>query len=154
MTDVVVRSETPEETEAIAQKLARVLQGGEYLSLEGDLGAGKTLFARALVHALGGPESVTSPTFVLQKTYELPGGRIPAIVHYDFYRIQAYAELLDMGFEDPPENAIVVAEWGEKFVEEFPGRVVRVQISGCADEPRTLTIRFGEPGMVEAFRAA
>jgi tRNA threonylcarbamoyl adenosine modification protein YjeE len=143
MTEVIdLVSTSPEETEQFAARFARVLRGGEYVSLEGELGAGKTLFTRALMHALGMKGAVTSPTFVLQKIYELPegGGPVKSIIHYDFYRIMGYDELLDLGFEDAPEDAVVIAEWGEKFVAQFPRNVMRVQIEGCGEESRRVRI--------------
>jgi tRNA threonylcarbamoyl adenosine modification protein YjeE len=139
--ELILTSNSPAETERIAMGFARSLCGGEYVSLEGDLGAGKTLFAGALIHALGVTSHVASPTFVLQKIYQVsPGASIGQVIHYDFYRIGSYIELLDIGFEDAPEDAVVIAEWGDRFVDHFPRNIIRVQIDGCADDQRTLRI--------------
>ncbi|MGI8908766.1 MAG: tRNA (adenosine(37)-N6)-threonylcarbamoyltransferase complex ATPase subunit type 1 TsaE [Candidatus Sumerlaeaceae bacterium] len=151
----VLKSNSPAETASIAAALASVLRGGEYISLEGDLGAGKTLFAGALIHALGVTIHVTSPTFVLQKEYETPGGLpVSSILHYDFYRIQTYAELLDLGFEDTPDHAVVVAEWGDKFVSNFPGNVIRVLIAGCGEDTRTLVLHLSGASQNAQFAQA
>jgi tRNA threonylcarbamoyladenosine biosynthesis protein TsaE len=108
---------TADETAHLATRVARVLRGGDYISLEGDLGAGKTHFSRALAGALGVEEPVTSPTFVLQKVYEVRDNpSVQWLAHYDFYRISDFSELLDMGFEDHDESTVVVAEWGDLFI--------------------------------------
>src|SRR5687768_9204330 len=105
-------SASEQDTAKLAQRLAAVLKGGEYISLEGDLGAGKTYFARALAAAIGVSGPVTSPTFVIQKVYSVEGNsRISQLVHYDFYRIGSYPELIDLGFEDHADDAVVLAEW-------------------------------------------
>lgn len=153
--DVTLCSSSPQQTEQYAVALAQVLRGGEYLSVEGDLGAGKTLFSRALIHALGAQGAVTSPTFVLQKTYHTPGAHhVNSIIHYDFYRIQSYAELVDLGFEDAPENSVTVAEWGDKFVDQFPGKPLRIRIEGCAEEIRKMTFGFPAEELAGKFRQA
>lgn len=138
--ELVITSNSPAETERAATAFAKALRGGEYVSLEGDLGAGKTLFSSALIHALGVSSHVTSPTFVLQKIYDVPQGPVRSVIHYDFYRIQSYPELLDLGFEDAPDDAVVLAEWGDKFVEQFPRTLIRVQIAGCGEDERKLRI--------------
>lgn len=120
-----------QETAALAQKLASAICGGSYISLEGDLGAGKTLFVRAFISAFGITENVTSPTFVLQKYYRLPVpvNGITQVAHYDFYRISDYNELLDLGFEDHASDTVVLAEWGDMFIKDFPQQPIRVRFA-------------------------
>src|SRR5690348_8794192 len=90
--------------------VASALEPGDVLTLSGDLGAGKTTFARAMIRYLAGDETieVPSPTFTLMQTYELP--RFP-VVHADFFRVTGSAELAELGFDDLPEDAVVVVEW-------------------------------------------
>src|SRR5919112_2835631 len=81
--------------------IASALEPGDLITLSGDLGAGKTTFARGLIRYLAGDESieVPSPTFTLMQTYELP--QFP-LVHADFYRLSGPAELAELGFDDLP----------------------------------------------------
>jgi tRNA threonylcarbamoyl adenosine modification protein YjeE len=93
--------------------IASALDPGDVLTLSGDLGAGKTFFARALIRYLAGDETieVPSPTFTLMQTYDLP--RFP-LVHVDLYRVTGTAELAELGFDDLPEDAVVVVEWPDR----------------------------------------
>ncbi len=138
----VFTSHSEEETAAIARGVAAALRGGEYISLEGDLGAGKTLFSRELARALGITEPVTSPTFVIQKLYDVAGNSqgISRLVHYDFYRITNYHELVDMGFEDTDSHTVVLAEWGDLFVKDFPVEAVRIKFEILPDDVRNVVI--------------
>src|SRR5918999_1455176 len=93
--------------------VASSLEPGDMLTLSGDLGAGKTTFARAMIRYLAGDESieVPSPTFTLMQLYELP--RFP-VVHADLYRVSGASELTELGFDDLPENAVLVVEWPDR----------------------------------------
>ncbi|MBX9775725.1 MAG: tRNA (adenosine(37)-N6)-threonylcarbamoyltransferase complex ATPase subunit type 1 TsaE [Xanthobacteraceae bacterium] len=99
--------------------VASALEPGDVLTLSGDLGAGKTTFARAMIRYLAGDETieVPSPTFTLMQTYELP--RFP-VVHADFYRVTGSAELAELGFDDLPEGAVVVVEWPDRAAGFLP----------------------------------
>ena len=99
--------------------LANALRPGDLITLSGDLGAGKTTFARALIRHLAGDETieVPSPTFTLIQTYELP--QLP-IVHADLYRLAGSAELAELGFDDLPEDAIVLLEWPDRAAGFLP----------------------------------
>ncbi|MFC7395934.1 tRNA (adenosine(37)-N6)-threonylcarbamoyltransferase complex ATPase subunit type 1 TsaE [Chelatococcus sp. GCM10030263] len=100
-------------TERLAEILAKELRPGDLVTLSGDLGAGKTTFARALIRVLArDPElEVPSPTFTLMQLYETPRG---AVVHADLYRVSDAAELEDLGWDEASEEAIVLVEWPER----------------------------------------
>jgi tRNA threonylcarbamoyl adenosine modification protein YjeE len=99
--------------------IASALEPGDMLTLSGDLGAGKTTFARAMIRYLAGDETieVPSPTFTLMQIYELP--RFP-VVHADLYRVAGSAELAELGFDDLPDGAVVVVEWPDRAAGFLP----------------------------------
>src|SRR6266568_70355 len=99
--------------------IASALKPGDTVTLSGDLGAGKTTFVRALIRYLAGNEAieVPSPTFTLMQGYDLP--RFP-LVHADLYRLSGAAELSELGFDDLPENAVVLIEWPDRAAGFLP----------------------------------
>ncbi len=116
--DWTFESASPEATEALANRLARTLLGGEIILLRGPLGAGKTFFASALGAALGATEPLTSPSFVLWRTYPLKNDL--TLHHLDFYRLEGPEDVLPLGVEEAagPRN-IVLVEWPERHPEAF-----------------------------------
>ncbi len=99
--------------------IAAALEPGDLVTLSGDLGAGKTTFARALIRYLAGDETieVPSPTFTLIQTYELPRF---TLVHADLYRLSGAAELAELGFDDLPDGAVVLMEWPDRAAGFLP----------------------------------
>ena len=128
---------SPDETFALARGLGEQLKGGEVFLLEGELGAGKTVFAKGLAAGLGiDPADVTSPTFTLINVRE---GRL-RIYHIDLYRLDAGAHQglgLDEIFDD--EKAVTVIEWAERlgFV---PARATLVEMSYVSTSERRIVI--------------
>ncbi len=108
--------------------VASALEPGDVLTLSGDLGAGKTTFARAMIRYLAGDETieVPSPTFTLMQTYELP--RFP-VVHADLYRLSGSAELAELGFDDLPDGAVVVVEWPDRAAGFLPADRIDVTLT-------------------------
>lgn len=129
-------SHSPEETLAFAKKLARTFKGNEVVFLIGELGAGKTVFAKGIASGLGlkNVHQVCSPTFTLMNVYL---ARVP-IYHFDLYRLARAAEITDLGFEDYIGEGVVVVEWAEKI--DFPLQAVSVTIEVGDDEQRIITI--------------
>ena len=129
MKSLAITSRSPEETRIIGASLAPVLLPGDVLSLNGDLGAGKTVFVQGLAAALGVTERVTSPAFTIVHEY---AARWP-ILHIDVYRLNSYQEVLDLGFEeliDP--GAVLIVEWGEAVAPLLPRRY----LEGVMWQPR------------------
>ncbi len=114
---VALASET--ETLRLVVDVAAMVEPGDLITLSGDLGAGKTTFARAMIRHLAEDPGlpVPSPTFTLMQTYDLP--RFP-LVHADFYRLNGPGELAELGFEDLPDNAVVLVEWPDRAAGFLP----------------------------------
>jgi tRNA threonylcarbamoyladenosine biosynthesis protein TsaE len=138
-------SHSVEQTESIAAELAATLVAGDFVALEGPLGAGKTQFVRGLAVALGAnPRAVSSPTFVLLNIYR--GGRL-TLFHLDAYRTAGAGDFESIGFlELLEQQGIVVVEWADRIEKILPGRRIRVVIEVVGENDRSLTIeRVGEP---------
>ncbi len=99
--------------EAFGARIAAQLRAGDVVALTGDLGAGKTTLARAILQALGHEGEVPSPTFTIIETYDGPQMHIPA-VHADFYRLERPGEAEELGLDDYREGAALIAEWPDK----------------------------------------
>lgn len=109
--------DTLEATSALAQRLAPHLKAGDVIALRGDLGAGKTTFARALITALRGEETdVPSPTYTLVQTYQ--GGEVP-IYHFDLYRLSDPDEVHELGWDDTIDG-IALIEWPDRAGANLP----------------------------------
>jgi N-acetylmuramate 1-kinase len=106
-------------TARFAIDIAAALEPGDLVTLSGDLGAGKTALARAIIRYLAGNDTieVPSPTFTLMQSYEL--ARFP-LVHADFYRLSGAAELTELGFDDLPERSVVLLEWPDRAAGFLP----------------------------------
>lgn len=110
-----------------AVDLANALDPGDVVALSGDLGAGKTTLARAMIRHLAGDEAldVPSPSFTLLQTYELPRF---TLAHADFYRLKGVEELAEVGFEDLPVGTVVLLEWPDRAPEVLPSERFDVEI--------------------------
>src|ERR1700689_4272244 len=104
---------------AFMTDIPAALEPGDLVTLSGDLGAGKTTFARALIRYLAGDDTieVPSPTFTFIQTYELPRF---TLVHADLYRLSGAAELAELGFDDLPDGVVVVMEWPDRAAGFLP----------------------------------
>lgn len=122
------------QTNAFAASLARQAKPGDVLALAGDLGAGKSAFARAFIRALTDPdEDVPSPTFTLVQTYDTDAGEI---WHFDLYRLQTPDEALQLGIEDAFHDAISLIEWPERLGPYLPRGRLDVHLSITGDTTR------------------
>ncbi len=117
----------------LAEALALILAPGDVIALRGDLGAGKTTFARFLIHALsGGREGeVPSPTFSLLQTYETARGRI---CHFDFYRLSGEEETVEIGLDEALGEAICLIEWPERAEAALPETRLEIAIAEIAED--------------------
>ena len=130
-------------TVAIAAHFAQRLAPGAVVALEGDLGAGKTQFARGIVQGLGGdPRSVSSPTFVLMNIYDTPRGKV---YHLDAYRITSAEDLEAIGFEEILEqDGFVLVEWWQKVSAIIPQKHWKVSLTSTSAHGRDIAIEAPE----------
>lgn len=135
-----------EEMEKIAADFARALvpneSGATVVALSGDLGAGKTTFVRGALRALGITEAVTSPTFVIAKTYAPPRGPFGRVVHIDAYRLSGAHELAPVGWNAllPNTHTLIFLEWPEQVPGALPQDTKTVQLTYIDDAARELRI--------------
>lgn len=138
------RTESPEDTQALAEQLGRLLQPGDVVALVGELGSGKTLFSQGLARGLGVPKNfyITSPTFAIINEYP---GRVP-FYHLDLYRVSNRAELTELGLEEILYGLGAVAiEWAERLGQELPVERLEVQLKFVGEEERDITfLAFGD----------
>jgi tRNA threonylcarbamoyladenosine biosynthesis protein TsaE len=133
----VVVSRSPEETQAIGERLGARLSPGAVVACTGELGAGKTCFLQGLARGLGVTGEVTSPTFVLINQYR---GRLP-VYHLDAYRTGTLTELLELGLDEILDGpGVTVIEWADKLLPLLPARTIHVRIEGLGEEPRRIAI--------------
>jgi len=120
--------ELPDEaaTAALAARIAALARRGDVIALKGELGAGKTSFARAFIRARGGVEAVPSPTFTLVQVYELPGG---PIWHIDLYRLRDAEEAWELDIEDAFRDGISLIEWPERLGPLVPARRLEITLA-------------------------
>ncbi len=129
-------STSEDETFELAQNLARSFQGKEVVLLTGELGAGKTIFAKGIAAGLGlmDVNQVCSPTFTLVNIYQ---AKCP-VFHIDLYRLEKDSEIDDLGWEDYLEQGVVIVEWAEKLKMEMDA--IRISFEVLSDEARKITI--------------
>ena len=138
---MVHTSHSEQETQALGERFGRRLRGGEIVLLCGDLGVGKTQFAKGIGRALAVRGEVVSPTFTLAVHYD---ARIP-LVHYDLYRVSDDRELAEIGFLDCEDPATVcLVEWGDRV--DAPRNAIRIDMYMEPDGSRRIEIHAFEPG--------
>lgn len=136
-----IRSHSPEQTLALAEKLAvTCFVPGDVLVLSGHLGAGKTLFVRGLAKGLGlDPDTVNSPSFTFVNEY--PGEK--PLYHFDLYRMGDISELQEIGWDEYlSRDGIVAIEWGEKAGQHLPDNYYRLEFSVVSETEREISITY------------
>lgn len=131
MTPITLNLPDESATETLAQRLAPLVRNGGRIHLNGDLGAGKTTFARALLRECGIKGRIKSPTFALVEVYNLSN---LYCYHFDFYRFTDPREWLDAGFRDALRNdALVLIEWAEKAGPALPPPDLEITLRPAGD---------------------
>ncbi len=141
-------SHSVEQTQRLGMRLGELLQGGELLLLEGQLGAGKTTFTQGLALGLDITANINSPTFTILKEYPgqvrpaqagTPSRVGPALYHFDLYRLDDAAEIFDLGFEDYfYGNGVCIVEWADRADLYWPADHLRIRLKMLNETKRGL----------------
>jgi tRNA threonylcarbamoyladenosine biosynthesis protein TsaE len=137
-------------TRALGARIAAGLEPGDLVALEGELGAGKTTLARAILRALGIAEDVPSPTFTLVQVYETPQ---LTVRHYDLYRIEKADEILELGLDEALEEGAALVEWPERADGRLPGALLHVGLSPT-DRDARMALLSGPAKWIPIFERA
>ena len=138
---------TPEETEALAARLAGALAPGDVVTVSGELGAGKTTFVRGAAQALGVTDRVTSPTFTVGHRYD---GRV-RVAHLDLYRFAGVSAAEWGDLEPYFDDALVFVEWPEAAGDELPAPRARVRMRHDGEGRRVIEIEAERTVLEEAY---
>jgi tRNA threonylcarbamoyl adenosine modification protein YjeE len=131
-------------TARLGAGIAGGLKPGDAVALWGDLGAGKTTLARAILRALGVTDDVPSPTFTLVQSYETQ----PRVAHFDLYRLKNAREMEELGFDDALAEGAVLVEWPERAPEALPPEALHIRLK---QENGARTARLTGPARWESL---
>ena len=135
-TSLAVETHSPEETQALGQRLGQAARPGDLLLLVGELGTGKTCLTQGISRGLDIDSHVRSPTFVLATEHQ---GRL-MLYHIDLYRIDRLSEAQDLGLDEYIEGGgVCVVEWADKAIPLFPPEHLRIELEHTGPESRGLT---------------
>ena len=134
--EFILENETA--TWALASQIANLAKPTDIITLAGDLGVGKTSFARGLIGAIGGDCEVPSPTFTLVQSYEFSN---IVVYHFDLYRIMDPEEILELGIEDAYSEGLSLIEWPERMAHYLPSVRLEIKIwNGSNKNSRNIKI--------------
>lgn len=122
------KTESPEETQALGEKIGKTFRQGDVIALIGDLGTGKTCLTQGIARGVGiaSDEVVNSPSYILINEYN---GKIP-IYHIDLYRLEDSAEIAELGLSEYVEgNGICIIEWAERMADALPDSCIKIYIT-------------------------
>jgi tRNA threonylcarbamoyladenosine biosynthesis protein TsaE len=136
---MIYTTHTDVQTFDLGVKIAKTLKGGDVITLDGELGAGKTVFTKGLAQGLGVVSPVLSPTFVILRQYQ---GTEWELNHFDMYRLESSDEALAMGFDEliGKPSAITVIEWSDKVKDILKKITYRVKINYIDNHTREVEI--------------
>lgn len=148
-------SRSPEQTRRVGMRLGGLLQAGDVICLQGELGAGKTTLVQGLAQGWGSLDSVSSPTFVLVNVYRRPD--TAQLFHLDAYRLESAPEAEELDIDNLLAQGPLVVEWPERVEPVLPGERLWVKLEYVAEEHREM--RFTTRGehyerMLAALRQA
>lgn len=124
---IKIITKTPQELEYLGKRMAQLVRPGDFLALDGDLGAGKTLFTQGMAQGLEIAEDITSPTFTIIHEYQ--SGKLP-LYHMDVYRLKQPEELYDLGYEEYfYGEGVTVVEWAQLIAPLLPEEYLGIEIA-------------------------
>ncbi|HYK63336.1 MAG TPA: tRNA (adenosine(37)-N6)-threonylcarbamoyltransferase complex ATPase subunit type 1 TsaE [Patescibacteria group bacterium] len=138
MKSLIFHTQSDEETIALGERLAAELPAKAAVFLIGNLGAGKTTLAKGIVKGLGAaePSEVSSPTFTLIHEYS------PGVYHVDLYRLDTPQQVATLGLDEIfDRRAVVLVEWGEKFLDLMPEERIEIRLRATAENSREIELR-------------
>lgn len=143
MSGMEVMSKRLLDTERAAADFVATLEGEKQatiIGLQGELGSGKTTFVKGVAKALGVEQTITSPTFVIEKIYKLGGQKFAHMVHIDAYRLEGGAELMTLGFREVLESSdnLVLVEWPERIKDVLPKKIAILRFAFVNEETRRI----------------
>ncbi|KUO65000.1 MAG: tRNA threonylcarbamoyladenosine biosynthesis protein TsaE [Gracilibacter sp. BRH_c7a] len=152
----IIISKSPEETFILGERLGQKLEGGEVICLYGELGAGKTVFAKGLGKGIGVAEEITSPTFTLIQEYTSDLKKDIKFIHMDLYRLQYPEEAETIGvFDYFQEDCVCLMEWPELIADSIPADILEINIVGSGDLPREISLKsFGQMVLSDLMESA
>lgn len=130
-----------QQTKSLAKDLAKTAKAGDCYCLIGDLGAGKTEFARSFIQELCGDVKVSSPTYNIVLSYESKHQTPFTIHHFDLYRIKHESELEEIGLDDALKNGICLIEWPQIAANYLPKKRVDINLQIADENLRRIEIR-------------
>jgi len=138
---IKIITKTPQELEYLGERMAQLVEPGDFIALDGDLGAGKTLLTQGLARGLAVTEEIVSPTFTIIHEYE--SGRLP-LYHMDVYRLKQPEEMYDLGYEEYfYGEGVTVVEWAQIIEPLLPDEYLGMEISVV---PEGRELRFAPHG--------
>jgi tRNA threonylcarbamoyladenosine biosynthesis protein TsaE len=146
-----IETDSPEMTMSLAARLSAVAEPGDLVCLWGELGAGKTVFAKGFGAGLGIHATINSPSFVLMSEYV---GRLP-LFHLDLYRLAGAADVLGGGLlDDRQATGVTLIEWPERLEPIVPSPRLDVRIGGAGSDRRSISLHAVGSGLERYLRVA
>lgn len=132
-------SRSADQTRRVGMRLGALLERGDVICLDGDLGAGKTTLVQGMAAGWGSSDPVSSPTFVLVNLYRRPDNQ--RFAHLDAYRLADGAEAIDLDLEQLLDGGPLVVEWAEKIYGSLPDECLQIQLSWIETEQRQMKVK-------------
>jgi len=132
-------SRSPEQTRRVGMRLGGLLQAGDLVCLQGDLGAGKTTLVQGLAQGWGSLDPVSSPTFIIVNVYRRPDEG--QLFHMDAYRLESAPEAAEVDLDEMLSQGSLLVEWPERIRQVLPGECIWISFEYVAEENRQMLVR-------------